>query len=264
LFVTGVIMAVIIAGPTSAFAAVPSNDTMSGATVVSSLPYSQTLDTTEATTDSDDVTMNNPDFCGAPATEASVWYTFTPSAEVGVVVDVSKSDYSAGVIVADGTPDNFVTCGPAQIAFDAVAGHTYLILAFDDTAGGSNGGTLQIDMSAAPPPPQLDVTIDPFGHVNGRTGVATFTGTFTCSGQADFIELDGFVSQRVGRFAINGYFFDGRDGSACDGTTHPWSGSTDPSSGKFAGGKATVNVDLFACSFFCSDASASRTVTLKR
>jgi len=80
-----------------AIAAPPSNDTIGGATVVS-LGFSQTLDTTEATTDADDAQLNAT--CGAPATDASVWYSFTATADGGVVVDVSQSDYSAGVLVA--------------------------------------------------------------------------------------------------------------------------------------------------------------------
>ena len=71
--------------------------------------------------------------CGAPATDASVWYTLT-GADNGVVVDVSSSDYSAGVIVATGSPGSFEleTCGPGAVAFFASSGTTYSILAFDD------------------------------------------------------------------------------------------------------------------------------------
>ena len=41
-------------GSASAVAAAPSNDLIGGATAVASLPYTQTLDTTGATTDADD------------------------------------------------------------------------------------------------------------------------------------------------------------------------------------------------------------------
>ena len=76
-----------------ALAAAPGNDTFGGATQAA-LGFSQQLDTTEATTDADDAQLNAS--CGAPATDASVWYSFTGS-DAGVVVDVSQSDYSAGV-----------------------------------------------------------------------------------------------------------------------------------------------------------------------
>ena len=52
------------------------------------------LVTTGATTDADDAQLNTT--CGAPATDASVWYSLQGSGK-GVVADVSSSDYSAGV-----------------------------------------------------------------------------------------------------------------------------------------------------------------------
>src|SRR6266508_6987922 len=114
-----------------AAAAPPSNDTFGGATVVS-LGFSETLNTTEATTDADDAQLNAS--CGAPATDASVWYVLTPVADVQVVIDVSQSDYSAGVLVGVGSQGNLstVTCGPGAVSFFAAAGTTYYVLAIDD------------------------------------------------------------------------------------------------------------------------------------
>src|SRR5688500_14132605 len=79
----------------AALAAPPGNDTFGGATPAT-LGFSEVLDTTEATTDADDAQLNAS--CGAPATDASVWYSFAGS-DTGVVVDVSQSDYPAGVLV---------------------------------------------------------------------------------------------------------------------------------------------------------------------
>lgn len=59
------------------------------------------LDTTEATTDGDDAQLNET--CGAPATDASVWYAFVAGSDAVVVVDVSQSGYSAGVLVGVGS-----------------------------------------------------------------------------------------------------------------------------------------------------------------
>jgi hypothetical protein len=69
-------------------AAAPSNDVFGGATAAT-IGFSETLDTTEATTDSDDAQLNAS--CGAPATDASVWYSFDGT-DTGVIVDVSQSD----------------------------------------------------------------------------------------------------------------------------------------------------------------------------
>src|SRR5438128_582141 len=76
-----------------AMAAPPSNDTITGATAITSLPFEETLDTTEATTDADDAALNAN--CGAPATDASVWYSLAVATDTGVAVDVSGSNYSA-------------------------------------------------------------------------------------------------------------------------------------------------------------------------
>ena len=92
------------------------------------------LDTTEATTDADDAQLNES--CGAPATDASVWYAIDGS-DTGIVVDVSQSDYSAGIIVGVGSQGNLdtVDCGPGTVGFFAAAGTTYYVLALDVQVG---------------------------------------------------------------------------------------------------------------------------------
>src|SRR5687767_8889813 len=122
-------LAITFTGAGHALAAPPANDTFTGATLVS-VGFSEVLDTTEATTDSDDAQLNT--ICGAPATDASVWYALEGT-DIGVIVDVSQSDYSAGVAVGVGTQGNLqlVTCGPGAVVFFAAAGETYYVLAFD-------------------------------------------------------------------------------------------------------------------------------------
>jgi Family of unknown function (DUF6299) len=249
----------------AASVAAPSNDTFAGATAIAALPFSQTLDTTEAATDADDAETNAN--CGAPATDASVWYAFTPSSDQIVLVDVSQSNYSAGAIVVTGAPGSFSlrTCGPRRVAFSATSGQTYYILAFDDTPGGVNGGTLEISVTQAPPPPELHLAIDPVGHFNARAGTATVTGTFTCTGiLASPVFIDGQLSQQVGRFTISGFGF-GETSSACDGTSQRWSLIINGGNGKFAGGQATLSVFAFACGpFRCGFDQQTQTIRLRR
>jgi hypothetical protein len=52
------------------------NEVYGGRTVVGAIPFTDSLDTTEATTDSNDSNDSNV-ACGAPATDASVWYEVT-------------------------------------------------------------------------------------------------------------------------------------------------------------------------------------------
>jgi hypothetical protein len=183
----------------AALAAPPLNDTFSNATPVAT-GFNEVLDTAQATTDSDDAQLNES--CGAPATDASVWYVLQGTDE-GVVIDVSQSNYSAGVLVGTGTQGNLetVTCGQGTVGFFGVAGTTYYVLAIDDQFDGSgNGGLLNISFNLLPPPPTVDFAVSRFGTVNGRTGVATISGTYTCT-NGDSIDAFVTARQNVGRRA---------------------------------------------------------------
>jgi hypothetical protein len=219
-------------------AAAPGNDAYAGRIAVSALPYSNSQDTTEATTDADDVEANA---CGAPATDASVWYELTAVADGPIIVDVSASDYSAGVIVVTGSPGSFVieACGPGTVGFFALSGQTYTILAFDDQGDGAgNGGMLEISIDLPPPPPTVDVAVNPIGQFNKLTGSATISGTLSCTGNATDLALSVSLTQNVGRFTVTGFgslFF---DAPVCDGTAQPWSVEVFGFNGTFKGGHA--------------------------
>jgi hypothetical protein len=178
-----------------------------------------------------------------------------------VVIDVSQSSYSAGVIVATGTPGSLLldACGPGAVAENVTAGETVYIMAFDDTPGSGNGGTLQISVDNAPPPPDLSVTVDPVGSFNSHTGVATISGSVTCTG-GDFVDLQTGLRQNVGRVAITGSGF---TELPCDGT-YRWSTDVLGDNGRFAGGKVATVQFSFACGVvFCSQGFSTQTVTLK-
>jgi hypothetical protein len=234
-----------------AAAAAPSNDTYAARVVIGSLPFSDTRDTTDATTDADDAEANTN--CGAPATDASVWYELAGT-DSTILVDASASDYSAGVIVVSGSPGSFVieSCGPGAVGFFAASGQTYAILAFDDQGDGSgNGGTLNISIDVAPPPPVVDVTVNPTGKFNKVTGSATIGGTVTCTGAADFTYIEVQLTQTVGRFKVSGYGFV-ENAFVCDGTSQPWSVEVFGSGGLFKGGRAASVTIAVAYSAFSS------------
>jgi hypothetical protein len=247
----------------TAWAAAPGNDVFTGAIAVNSLPFSDSINTTEATTDADDAQLNT--FCGAPATDASVWYAIQGN-DSTVIVDVSASDYSAGVLVGEGTQGNLnlVNCGPGAVAFFAAAGTTYYILAIDDQLNGDglNGGTLNISISEIVTPTIDSFTVNRYGTVNTRTGVATISGTYACS-HADFIDVLVDARQPVGRFLIlgSGEFF---DFSTCDGTPHTWAAQVFPQNGKFAGGKTMTVALAYSCGLLeCAFGYAEQTVQLR-
>src|SRR5262245_61371329 len=83
----GVVLAVgaVLIGAAPAYAAVPTNDAFGGAVTIGSVPFTTTLDTSEATTDADDTNANAN--CGAPTTDASVWYSMTSANDKAIVVD---------------------------------------------------------------------------------------------------------------------------------------------------------------------------------
>jgi hypothetical protein len=232
-------------GGTPAAAAPPGNDTYGGAETIAALPFATTLDTTEATTDSDDDELNAE--CGAPAMDASVWYSYTATADGVLLADASGSDYSAGVFIATGAPGSFVVqaCGPGGVGWEAMAGETYYIVVIDDQDdGGGNGGMMQLSVDEAPPVPSLEVTVNRTGTFNARTGTATISGTATCSSDAEFAFVEAMVEQRVGRFIIRGY---GGAEILCDGTEQAWSFEVIGENGLFKGGRALSVTYAAAC-----------------
>jgi hypothetical protein len=239
----------------------PTNDTISGATVISGYPYNTTENTSRATTDAGDAALN--EFCGAPATDASVWFSHVATADVDVLLDASSSNYSAGILVASGSPGNLnvESCGPLSVGYHESNGNTYYIMVFDDQQDGSGNGGSMVLTGEAFPPPTISVTVNPIGHFNSQ-GIATLTGTATCA-NADFGEVDISLSQSVGRVAtVRGFGF---GELTCDGASHPWSADVYPDSGKFAGGKAVADVDGFVCGpASCTDDFVTKTVQLRK
>jgi len=252
----------LVSGGGFAIAAV-ANDSYVGRVVIGSVPFTATVDTTTATTDSDDADLNRT--CGAPATDASVWYEYTAPTDGAVIIDVSGSNYSAGVLVGTGGPGNWTiqTCGPGTVGLPTTAGQTYAILAIDDQFdGGGNGGTLQLSVTEAPPPPVIDLTVNPTGTYNVHTGSATVSGTVTCTGGPS---LFSFVAtelrqKRAGRYTV---IADGAIEVTCDTVTRPWSIELLSPNGPFGEGDAADFTFGVACGvIFCSVDFEERQVRL--
>ena len=118
---------ILAGGVASADAAVPSNDTFAGVTTVSSLPFTDTVETTQATTDADDVSAGTACGITGGSFTNSVWYAFTPTTDQ--TVQLSTSGYGTAIAVVTGTPPTFTSAplctavNPAVL--EAVAGTTY-------------------------------------------------------------------------------------------------------------------------------------------
>lgn len=245
----GLLLVGSLAGAAPVLAAAPDNDTYPNRESIA-VGFTATVDTTEATTDADDLDIAQG--CdGVPALDASVWYSLTATADMGVVVDVSASTYSAGVIIASGVPGSFIVeaCGPFGSAWFALSGETYTILVFDDQEDGTgNGGTLEINVVEMPPPPEVSLTVNPRGTFDARSGGAVISGTVTCTGAADYTYIEVSARQKVGRVFIGGWGY--IEGFTCDGTTQAWSADIFPESGIFKGGRSITVTFAVACGLF--------------
>lgn len=231
-----------------AWAAAPTNDTSSGAIALT--PYvSGFQETGEATTDAEDAQLNA--FCGFASTENSVWYT-TVGTGNPFSFNVEQSDYSAGVIVATGSPGNLeaIACGEPGLGlgWPTEAGTTYYLLVVDPSPlPGRLSHQVLYTLAEIFPEPTVHFTVNPTGTVQARTGVARISGTFTCT-DAGFASIFGSLTQKVGRGTVFG-IFDFTSDNECDGAAHSWSAVVDQGEiDKFAGGKARVfSEDILAC-----------------
>lgn len=252
--VVGMALVPLAAGPASA--APPDNDVPGGA-VALNLGDTVTQDTSQATTDAGDAADNTN--CGAPFTNASVWYSYTPDAKSNVVLDTSASSYEAGLMIFDGTPsaDSLLACGPVAVGFTAHPGTTYTIMAFSDNE--VIGGSLVLSLKNAPTP-TVHVKVAKGGVAFHGGGGARIHGTYRCTHDESFGGVTATLLQRAGRLKIQGQ---GGAEVRCNGKTHPWKARVVSPVGTYAKGHAQADVTIFACGILvCRQAKASAHVTL--
>ena len=269
MLVVAVLCAACTFGPAAgiAFAAAPPNDGFNGATLISSVPFSTTEDTTQATLDSADTAATQA--CNTPSfvtLSNSVWFRYTPSSNQQLLVNSSLMDPSgfnqlvAGAVLT-GSPTSFsaVSCFLNSTSFPASPGTTYYIDLAEYPAGG--GGTLSFSLTQQVPPNPV-LTLDPSGTFDSKSGAATVSGTSSCStGASAFVFAN--LTQSVGRIATISGSGAPLSPIVCDGTLHPWSIVVTPTSGLFKGGQATASVSMFACSFTCDSKQITQTIQLK-
>jgi hypothetical protein len=145
-------------------------------------------------------------------------------------------------------------------------GEQLYFMIFGDGLSEETAGMLSVEVRAAVAPPEIDVTIDRAAYVD-RDGVATLTGTVTCTAVDDngiLFDVSGFVNQRVGRGSVDGFFFAELE-LPCDGTTTSWSALAFPEGGRFAGGKAASVTFAFGCGpDLCSDGYVEATLQMRK
>jgi hypothetical protein len=241
----------------AASAAPPGNDEAAGAVLIH-LGDRVEQDTTGATTNAGDDALNAN--CGAPATNASVWYQYSPVVNHKVLLDVSESSYSAGLMVFRGTPtaDSLIACGPGTVGIRARAGNTYYIMAFSDTD--VIGGNLVLSLKNAPAP-RVHATVAKRGLAFlGAAGAARIHGTYSCRHGENVAAVDARLLQRAGRLKIQA---ESGTRITCDGNRHHWSVRLVSPVGTYVAGRAVAKVTIFACGFLeCRHATIKRHIHL--
>jgi hypothetical protein len=142
----------IILLPGIAQAAPPPNDDFAARETIAALPFSDSVDTTEATFETGEPDPGDePYFCGFNVTN-TVWYQFTPSSSAVLDADTFGSAFDTVLAVWTGSSLNslsLVDCNDdtsgldSEVLFHALRGTTYLI-----QIGGYDGdsGTLELHM----------------------------------------------------------------------------------------------------------------------
>lgn len=145
----GLAMAVL---PPGAGLAQPSSDDLAAAALVTGLPFTDSVDTSDATMEA-----GEPAVPCAPL-HATVWYALTLDAATLVGIDTAGSSYDTVLGVYQGTSYadlDLVDCNDddqdlqASLTFPAAAGETYLVQvgSFGEAEFGSGGGQLEISFS---------------------------------------------------------------------------------------------------------------------
>ena len=254
--------------------AVPTNDTQAGAVVIPApLPFHFTESTSDATVDGGESVASS--YClgvGAPAFEHAVWFkAMIPAGFTDAVrADVTASDYGAGIAVLQeggGGSLTALSCSPGTFVSAGVpAAGTYYLVIFGDGTTPATGGNLDLTVDVVPPPPTIAITVNPTGTAT-KSGGAWVSGTVTCSGggaNAEVFNVEGTVTQTVGRLIITSYFFSGAS-IPCDGTAYPWQAYAPPTNGKFSGGKTLTVSSAFGCGDGgCNSAYVEAKVKLNR
>jgi PKD domain len=135
----------VLALPATA-SAQPSNDNFSNATTISSLPFSDVVDNTTATTE-----PGEPNEC-SESIQHTVWYSITPASSGAVSVDMSGSSFSDTIFaVYQQTGSGFtglseIFCAAFSDHFQASANTTYYIQAGNCC---TSGGSLHLNVQEA-------------------------------------------------------------------------------------------------------------------
>ena len=220
-----------VAGP--AMAAVPTNDDFANATVVSVTPFTDAVNTADATNQATDSTG-----CGG---SHSVWYAYTASHDGTLTFDTFDSSFDTLLSAYTGTEGSLtqVACNDdannslqSQVSFDVTSGTTYHFMVGGccrPEDGTSGDVVVHADVTAAPF--SFDVTLTA-GDANPKTHEVTLHGTVGCTSPG-LVDVSGTLEQRNARgsFSVE---------VACTPDSTDFAAPVTTSVGAFMPGRATV------------------------
>jgi hypothetical protein len=155
----------------------------------------------------------------------------------------------------DRDPNPSFSCAPASGSFFPV-GTTTVNCRAEDESGNVATGSFLVHVV---PPLQFGLAVTKTGSVNTKTGVATISGTLTCSREI-YVDLSGTVKQLFAkRVYITGSFYLNVD---CKAPSTKWSVSVTGDNGRFGAGAVTAAVNAYGCELSCHSGSATETVRL--
>ena len=232
-------------------AAPPNNDEVGGARTVTALPYTDSVDTSEATRSETDLECYGGE-------DHSVWYRYRASATGRTLVEV-EADFDATVFVYAGDELEPIGCAddPPSLVLDARSGTTYHIMVASCCEEPGGEATVRI---AAVRRPGLDVRLRG-GTADTRTGDASVRGVATCRGASN-AQVGVQVRQRTrtGRI-VSGY---DETTARCRGTARHWSALV-LGDRAFRPGWARVRVFARSCGGgSCRNDSVTRVIWLSR
>ena len=163
-------------------------------------------------------------------------------------------DYSAYAI-DDRDPNPSFACTPASGSFFPI-GTTTVNCRAEDQSGNVATGSFLVHVV---PPLQFGLAVNKTGSVNTKTGVATISGTLTCS-RGIPVDLSGTVKQLFAkRVYITGTFFVHVD---CAAPSTKWTANVSGDNGRFGAGDVTAAVNAYGCELSCHSGSVTQSVRL--
>ena len=191
----------------------PSNDDFTGATVVPTLPFTDTVDGSTATRDEDDP-RSACSFPSDPDFSATVWYSFTASRATQLDVGTPESDFTAIVSAYEGTRGSLteIACGAERMRLRVGPGDTVFIMVggypepFDELV-------LTIDVPHRRAAGDLDTTFGGDGRVTHVIGLGNAGFATDVAVGADgriFAASPAFFPGTDTGFAVVGVWPDGR------------------------------------------------------